>query len=288
MKKLSGLIVGMLSIISLTAQSDVLKDLSFYADAMVHASKPENRIHAAGEFNRRFIEYLQTPESNENMLKDLPWLSVVVPQDTAFRLITWQLEENETYKYYGAVQFTATNSLIILNDTRSLNSEQGNYNQNTWYGALYYGIQHFVTTDKKDAYMVLGFNADTKQINQRVADILQISENQVTLGMPVFFINDTVDIQNRVIINYSDAATATMRFDREKEQLIYDHVIAINTPEGPALVPDGSYHGFEYKKGMWNFIDMVFNVKVDEPPGGRPPQKEKRDLFGKEVRGKSE
>lgn len=284
MKKLSGLVFCVLCFGSLTAQKDVLSELSFYADAMVHASKAENRIHAADEFNQRFIEYLRSPESLSNPLSDLPWISVVVPQDSAFRMITWQLAENETYKYFGVVQVTASNSLIILNDTRSLKSESGTHNQDTWYGGLYYGIQHFVTADKTNAYVVLGFNADTKQINQRVADILTIAGDEVTFGMPVFFINDTVEVKNRIVMNYSDAASATMRFDREKEQLIYDHVITITTPEGPALVPDGSYHGFEYKKGMWHFIDMVFNVKVDEPPGGRPAQKEKRDLFGREVK----
>ncbi len=290
MKNLSGLTLALLVTLSISAQDSSRAELSFYADALVNSSRPENRIRAAGEFYSRFKTYISTPESISNSFQDLPWLSVVTPADSTFRVITWQVEENDAFRYYGFIQFLSEEDLshIELRDTRSLNSEYAAYDKDTWYGSVYYGIQPFVTTDKKIIYIILGFNAHTKQINQRVADILTIQDSNLAFGMPLFFTNDTTEVKSRILMEYADAASATMRFDREKELLIYDHVIPINTPEGPALVPDGSYHGFAYKKGMWHFIDTVFDVISEQPPGGREKESTKRDLFGREAGKKNE
>jgi hypothetical protein len=207
----------------------------------------------------------------------------VTPTDSLFRIITWQVEEAEEFRYSGFLQPMKMAGLALteLKDSRALKSEYALHDPGSWYGALYYGIQPFKTTDGQDAYLVLGFNAHTKQLNQRVADVMVWNGNTVTFGMPVF--SDSSEVRSRIILEYTDAASATMRFDREKELLIYDHVITIETPEGPALVPDGSYHGFQYRKGLWHFIDTVFNIKVDQPPGGKPKDAVKRDLFGREM-----
>ena len=291
MRKLSGLPFTLLVTWCLNAQNVTisLTDISFYADVMVHASKPVHRMRAATEFLRLFKDYLNTPESSANTFKDLPWLTVVTPQDSTFRIITWQVEEDlQTFRYYGYIQFLSRidHPPLEFRDTRSLTSEYASFDQGTWYGAIYYGIQPFKTQDKTDAYLLLGFNAHTPTINQRVAEVLILQSSGATFGSPVFNPTDSTEVKSRIILEYTDVASATMRFDREKELLIYDHVIPITTPEGPALVPDGSYHGYRYTNGMWHFIDSVFNIIMDEPPGGREPQKEKRDLFGREMKKK--
>jgi hypothetical protein len=165
-----------------------------------------------------------------------------------------------------------------------LNSEDAPFDPTTWYGAIYYGIQPFKTEERQDAYLLLGFNAHTSNLNQRVAEVLSFSGNDVELGLPVFATENSTEKKHRVIVEYSDAAYGTMRFDRDNELLIFDHIIPVDTPEGPALVPDGSYHGYKYRKGEWEFVDKVFNTVVDEPPGGRPAQKEQKDLFGREMK----
>jgi hypothetical protein len=71
-----------------------------------------------------------------------------------------------------------------------------------------------------------------------------------------------------------------MRFDREKRMIIYDNVIPVDTPEGPTLVPDGSYFGYQYANGQWELVNKVFTLKLDAPPGGRPKEEIQRDIFG--------
>lgn len=272
--------------LSLLAQSELPSDLSFYGDVMVHASQPDNRKRASAEFHRLFSQYLKTPESKYSALTNLPWVTVIAPADSTFRIITWQVEEEvQKYSYYGFIQhLKADQPPSELKDARSLNAEFGTFDQNTWYGAIYYGVQSFQTQSGSDAYMVVGFNAGDEQVNHRVADILTLDEMMVKLGMPVFVNDSLQETKDRIILTYSDAGSATMRFDREKELLIYDHVIPINSPTGLLLVADGSYHGYKNDKGMWHFIDSVFNVIMEEPPGGRPPETTKRDLFGREIK----
>jgi hypothetical protein len=199
-------------------------------------------------------------------------------------VITWQVEEADgVFSYHGFVQWASGNPSppLELHDTRPLKSESGVFTPETWYGAVYYGIQPFETKDDQTAYLILGFNADNAEFNQRVADVLQIDGQNVLFGMPVFI--DTAAVRNRIILNYSDAGRATMQFDREKNMMIYDHVITITSPSGPVVVADGSYHGFEWKKGEWHFINNVFTLIMDEPPGGKPAESVKRDLFGRET-----
>jgi hypothetical protein len=270
----------------LAAQPELPADLSFYGDVMVHASQPDNRKRASVEFHKLFGQYLQTAESKSNPLTSLPWITVIAPADSTFRIITWQVEEDvQKYSYYGFIQHLKKElSPLELKDTRPLNAELGTFDQETWYGAIYYGIQSFQTQSGAEAYMVVGFNAGDHQVNHRVADILILDEMMVNLGMPVFVNDSLQETQDRIILTYSDAGSATMRFDREKEMLIYDHIIPINSPTGPLMVADGSYHGYKNDKGIWYFIDSVFNVIMEEPPGGRLPETTKRDLFGREIK----
>jgi len=287
MKTIPALLFFLAVFLRLCAQdgSSNQQSVSFYADAMVNSERAEHRIQAAHEFYHQFKDFLTSTESWRNGFGDLPWITVLTPPDSMIRVITWQVEEEDSYRYYGFIQFApkAEKAPLELIDSRPLKSEYALHHQDQWYGAIYYGVQPFRTPDNTVAYLLLGFNAYTPRLNQRVADVLTIRDSSVTLGMPVFKENDSTEVKSRIIVEYADAASAIMKFDREKEMLIYDNVIPINTPEGTTLVPDGSYHGFSYQAGTWRFTDKVFDTISEEPPGGRPKQATKRDLFGREI-----
>jgi len=291
MKTLPAFLVLFLSLgISAQDNHSIRDDLRFYADAMVNTDKAEHRLRAGNEFYSRFREYVYTSESWSDRLRDLPWITVVAPADSTFRIITWQVKEETSFHYYGFIQFpdSPEHTAIELVDSRPLNSEYASFRPDQWYGAIYYGIQDFRTSDDVTEYILLGFNAYTEILNQRMADILRITDFKASFGIPVFEESDTTDAKSRIIVEYADAAAATMLFDREKELLIYDNVIPINTPEGTTMVPDGSYHAFSYKEGTMKFIDKVFNTISDEPPGGRPKEAVKRDLFGRPTENRRE
>jgi hypothetical protein len=76
------------------------------------------------------------------------------------------------------------------------------------------------------------------------------------------------EVKSRILIEYNDAATGRIRFDQEMGYVVYDNIIVIDGgPEGPIMVPDGSYHAYELKEGKWRHIEKLFNQSVAEPPG---------------------
>ncbi|MDX1409216.1 MAG: hypothetical protein R3330_13810 [Saprospiraceae bacterium] len=263
--------------------------MAFYADVMVNASKSEHRLAAHEEFYDRFSRLVREPAGRNHTFESLEWITQVTPADSAFRIISWQLMVSEDqYRYFGfLVPFDPGRNVVELHDKRSLRSEYGRHNAATWYGALYYGIQPFMLDDTTLAYMVLGFNGHDSKTNQKVADVLLWKEDDVQLGAPVFMPGDSTtgqDIRERIILEYADAASGRMQFDRERQMLVYDHVITIFTdgPDaGPLLVPDGSYHGYQYAKGSWEFVNKVFHVKVDTPPGPGLDRDKNLDIFGR-------
>lgn len=266
------------------AQPGTPGDLVFYADIMVHAARPEHRMRAADSFHHYFKDRLHEATALTRLFSEMPWIVVVAPDDSSFQIVTWQVQERESARYYGYILFRDERAPVALRHTRTLRSELAPYDQDTWYGALYYGIQSFRTSGGSSAWVLLGFNAADGTKNQRVADILTMDNGSIRFGMPLFESpHKGEEPRSRILLEYAEAASATMRFDRDRSMLIYDHVIAIQTPQGPALVPDGSYHGYVLKKGSWQFVDDVFENAPNTPPPGTGKERQNRDLFGRDI-----
>ena len=185
MKRLFGLLVLIwLGTVVMDAQSDAGVDLLFYADVMSNAELPESRMRAQKQFRKLLLEELQSGAVTE--YDSIPWHQSIVPADSSFRLFTWQLEQTAgDFKYFGVIDLSG-GQLVELQDKRKLNSEFSKYDQATWYGALYYGIESFQQEDGTTAHMLLGYNANDLATNIKVADIMTLNGDKVSFGAPVF------------------------------------------------------------------------------------------------------
>ena len=84
-------------------------------------------------------------------------------------------------------------------------------------------------------------------------------------------------LQNRVIIEFANEASATLNFDVAENKIVYDHVAA----NGDALegvyanyIPDGTYEGFVWKKGKWLHLnDITYQKRKD----GEAPNVQKKE-----------
>ena len=277
-----GLLLIMGCLLWSVTSAQEMGDLAFHADVMTNASRPEHRLKAADEFRAEFIKSLGEIGSLRTDFGDLEWIRQLTVPDSSLRLFTWQVEgADQAFTYYGVIQMN-DGQVIQLHDKRSLSSEYAKYDQNTWYGALYYGIEPF-ELEKEQAYVVLGYNANSPSTDQKVADVLQVADGKAMFGAPVFTVEKegaSPDTKSRIVIEYNQAAVGRIRFDRENQRLVYDHIILIDGgPEGPIFVPDGSFHAFEYKKGKWEYVDKLFHHSVDKPPGDG--LKDDGDLVGR-------
>jgi hypothetical protein len=223
----------------------------------------------------------------------LPQVSTVYPEDSTFRIFTWNLElDNGTYRHFGAIQFES-NDLILTPffDASNYVADPVNeiLNKKNWYGALYY---HIITRkhNGKDYYFLFGIDANDKFSNKKVIEVMTFD----TLYKPVFgapvFVYDSIDVTvNRLIIEYSKASSASLNYFDEFGKIIYDHLVPKNPRSAgvkSTYIPDGTYEGFEYKKGKWHHIMKVFHEAINEndnPPIPNPVDFDKEKKIREKV-----
>jgi len=260
----------------------LLDEIGFYADAMVNATADEHRARAHDSMVTAVNSFLAMPDSYTAPLDSIRWLSTL--HGDGFRMVTWQWKVNEEeYKYGGFLQWP--NKTVQLKDSRPFvnGSSFTTYSPNTWYGALYYEMIPFERNGKK-YYILLGFNGENSSINTKVADVLDVTGDEIKLGVPVFVGKD--EPMSRIVLSYADFSTVHIRYDKELNGIIYDHLqtlLGIGENGDAMPVADGSLEGWIFKNGDWNYEEKVYDVKVDTPPMGddRKDRKEDKDILGR-------
>jgi hypothetical protein len=230
---------------------------------MINSLEPENRVIASYRIIRCMKTALKVKNSYQYQFDSLLPIQVIEPPDKSFRIFTWFTVSNEKiHKYYGAIQVRSDTlklfPLIDYSDFTDKPEEKTVDNQN-WIGALYYAVIP-VKAGKQMYYTLLGSDGHTSASNKKVLDVLWFAKNgQPRFGAPIFNTGKK-GTQNRFILEFSDEAWATLRFDAAENKIVYDHVEPPSEAmEGffPQYLPDGTYEGFEWKKGKWQHVDMI-------------------------------
>lgn len=274
-----------LSGLPLRGQGDpagVRKDIAFYADVMVNAVIPEHRERARSEMVARLEGLLGDPASASVSLDSIRGLSVLHGPD--FRLVTWQHRVSDSLFQYGGFLQTPLR-VTWLRDTRPFlnGSAYSVYTPDAWYGCLYYDLIPF-EREGREYYILLGFHAQDGLFNTKLADVLDLSDGKVRLGVPVFTGQERP--MTRLILDYADASTVTIRYDAELQALVHDHLETLPGigPHGePLPVADGSLEGWILRRGEWNYEEKMFDVILEKPPmtEERLERKEDRDILGR-------
>jgi hypothetical protein len=265
------------------------KDLAYHSDIMVNASKSDHRIRAHDDFYRDLKDALDLDASFAYPFDSLYWVSQIAPEDGSFRMFTWQLKHSDDKVIYFGILQMQDGKLIELTDSRPFlsSSEFADFSNDLWYGAIYYEIETYKYRSKP-VYLLLGFNLMDSETNIKVAEMMQIEDDRVIFGLPIFHTSEkgSGEVKKRIILEYSDSAVARILMDREKNQINYDHLITIFTEGpgiGPTRVPDGSYEAYEWKKGKWVHIDKLYHQTLEEPllPNPILEGRKGKDIFGR-------
>lgn len=252
--------------------------LALIAFATINDSISENRFGATRELAKRLVKTLKKPNSFHYPFSRLSqYVSIQYPQDSTFRVFTWQLFVNDNeYRYYGAIQMNTTDLKLFGLIDRSFNMtgdlEQMTTNPKEWYGALYYGIK---TVEQADGnyYLLFGYDHSEFFRQRKIVEVLHFQNNgSPQFGLPVFLDEKTAKTKNRLVIEYSTATSAGIRYDEIQEMIIFDHLVTMNGQygEGPTNFPDGSYEGYIEKDGKWLYVEKIFDQVSDEPPFPEP------------------
>ncbi len=237
--------------------------IRIYGDTLINSQLEENRTIASYRIIKSLSKALKIKNSfYYRWDSTLPW-KVMMPEDGSFKVFTWYTRSDiDLYKYFGTVQLKSdTLKMFPLIDYSDFTDHQEDINvdNGNWIGALYYGIKT-VKAGKKTYYTLFGWDGNNKTSNKKVMEILSFNkQGKIRFGAPIIDMGKG-KILNRFILEFSDEATATLAYNESEKKVIYDHII----PNGDALegffgnyIPDGTYEGFEWKKGKWKHVNEI-------------------------------
>lgn len=262
--------------------------LALLAYAVVNDSLAEHRFGACREMIPRLVKALKVENSFSYPFESLKSVSIQYPQDSSFRIFSWQLyvDEND-YRYYGAIQMNTPELKLYPLIDRSFtveNPESAVLAPDNWYGAVYYNLLGFDTPDGSKAYLLFGFDGNSFFRKRKLIDVLRFEADGPVFGAPVF-VHEGDQRKHRVLREYSAEVSTRCNYDELLEMVIFDHLIQMNGPYGEGMnnYPDGSYEAYRLQGGLWTHIDKVFNQVSDEAPRPAPILDNRtKDIFGKQ------
>ena len=251
---------------------DTIALLSF---AIINDSFPENRFGATKKLIPTLVQALKTPNSFHYPFSRVQSISIQYPEDSTFRIFTWQLYVDvDEYRYYGAIQMNSGDLNLFPLVDRSFDVQEVEYEvlpPEKWYGALYYGIKPFDSPQGRK-YLLFGYDAFSLFNKRKVIDVLSFSQGKPQFGAPVFYTQEKeggLIIRNRMLFEYAAEAAIKCNFDPVLEMVVVDHLQEVGgLYEGQAVskIPDGTYEAFQLTDGVWKNIPMLENQLMDEPP----------------------
>lgn len=259
--------------------------LNHFADSLVTSDFVESRIRGAYMMIPTLVSALKMENSFYYPFDSVKAISIVYPEDRKFRIFTWSLElESGAFRHFGAIQMKSKKELKLfpLIDASNYITHPADtvLNKDCWFGAMYYNM---ITRKFKGRkyYYLFGYDSNDKFSTIKLVDVLYFEDDQPLFGAPVFskkVIENGIEyetIYHRLLLEYTKSAGVSLNFYNEFGKIIYDHCV----PKNPisvgvysTYIPDGTYEGYSYKKGMWHYIDKVFDFSIDHPDNPPVPK----------------
>ena len=267
MKKILIINIFIICCVSLFAQKSEKRLISEYEDTlkvMAHeimnaASENERRV-ANEAFITNLREALKYEKSFTFPFDSLITISRIKSPDKTFRIFNWLLKkDNDTYEYYGIVQYynklLKRYELITLNDNSAniRNPEHADLDAKNWYGGLYYKIIYIKKAGKK-YYTLLSYDLNNNYSKKKIIDVMYFSgKNKIKFGLPIFK-KSKKESQKRVILEYDAKTTISLKYNKEKNKIIFDHLVPTHkdlTKLYEYYIPEGTFNAYTYKNNKW-------------------------------------
>ncbi|MEM8906458.1 MAG: hypothetical protein AAGD05_01325 [Bacteroidota bacterium] len=275
----------------LTAQSDSLTHsassplqqlevaMKSLALTVLTDSIQQNRLEAHEQLKTKMQEALQMPGSFDYPFAELPSISFQYPDDRSFRVVTWQLYvDMNTYRYAGYLQSNAPQPQLTVLMDRANEVEDPEYDildADHWFGAVYYNIKSFNHPEGR-RYLLFGFNGYQLFHKRKFIDVLSFDQGVPVFGATVFQSNEPnrPDLaKNRLVLTYSAETYVRLNYDENLSLIVFDNLLVgagALKGQGPVMLPDGSYCGYQLKKGNWVYVDKLFDHTYDSAPRPQP------------------
>ena len=245
------------------------------------------RLKGTREFVKLLVEALKVENSFQYKFDSLPYLATVMPEDSSFRIFTFQVVlQNITFRHYGTIQLNRKNIKLIplrdFSDTFPVTPQSTLTNKN-WLGAVYYRIITKKVNDKP-VYFLFGFDQNDILSDKKYIEAMWIEKDSIAkFGMPIFEKTTTEIIAPRpkkfgdapsrpeppivktktyyrYVLDYRKGSGVSVKYDKAKDMIIHDHTPPMdgkNKDIGFIKVPDGTYEGLQWKKDKWVWQEYV-------------------------------
>ena len=231
------------------------------------AKNIESRIGNSKKFGDGLKAVLALDVKGELAFDSLQKYKVMIQSpDKQVRIFTWDLEaEDGTHTFYGFIHSYSRKlkkfETYQLNDrSEGMRDPENLTLDNTkWFGAFYYQIIP-IKYKRKKQYVLLGWDGNNRISNKRLIDVLYFTDK----GFPKFgdavFSTENGKTKKRVIFEYQAGLFMSLRYDEEKNAIVFDHL----SPSNPSLEgqfsfygPDFSYDMLQFKGGKWVYIKDI-------------------------------
>ncbi len=269
----------------LRKKEDSLKKFSL---EIIQGRTATDRFNADSQFTKMFVRALKINNSFFYPFDSLSTISKLTPQDSSFRIFTWQMVVNESVtRQHGAIQMrTMDGSLklfpLIDKGSVTINKEDTIGNNFGWMGAVYYRLIEKKAFGK-NYYTLLGYDENNINSNKKVIEMLTFREGEPIFGGANFSFQDNSVIKKvraRYVMEYKKDASPRLTYDPDMEMIIYEHLISETGEPNKkyTYIPDGDYEGLKWIDGKWVHIQKVFTQKT--PEGQAPVPQPIRDARG--------
>ncbi len=280
--------------IALINLSDLEDSIATVSNLLATDSVFINNESRNAQLENLLEKFLKQPESFRYTLTKTNALSVLIPEDKTFRIITWTfLRDSLHNEHRGFVQLNTSKSFfkkLIPATSCTSESLREVLTPETWMGALYYNLKPFKFNGEM-RYLLFGVNFGDGVEKTKVCEVLKIKNKTITFGSPVF-VQKTESNKiknNRIVLNYSSDAEVRLNYDDAENLIIFDHLTeGASSTNQPILIPDGTYEAYKLTKEGWEYIEQLPTTIMSEAPRPKPLDKSSRQIYTSQSKKKLE
>ncbi len=253
------------------------EQLQHLYDSIANSNNDDVKTNLNQQIIKIWKTLLPQPETFEYPFDSLDKAGILKSPDKKLKLYNWNLPyESGEHDYFCFIQYkpTDTDDQMLLfeledNSEDMDKPEQKILKNNEWYGALYYKVIPIETRFDEIYYTLLAYDPNDFLTNKKIVDVLHFEKNKPVFGASIF--KNQREISNRLIFEYGQFASMMLKYDEDKEMIVYDHL----SPSEPKYEgdrefygPDFSYDGLKYENGVWNTyfdLDLRLNeINLDD------------------------
>ncbi len=209
---------------------------------------------------------LQEDNSFYNDFDTIKHIGKIRSDDNKICLYSWLIPLSDKTCYFAVFQTVEGECYTLkkLLDTSDNVIPVGKLSAEQWYGALYYDIVPF-RIKKQSYYALLGWRK-FPSFQQKMIDILDLSEQELRLGLPIVEINRPkydktaeIELKNRIVFEYDSRITMFLDYNYRKNRIEFDNLSPMEVVDGHILSygADFSFNCYKFKREKWVFVEDI-------------------------------